>query len=207
MCNYNFSNRHEQSEKTGEATASLVEPLVVPSLFSVFLADPPWRYRATNPPCLPEKQPEKCGVQFYYPTMSLAEIKAMPISDLSTKDSVLFLWATVPMLPEALEVMKTWGWKYTTMITWHKTNNDCMGYWFRVCTEHLLVGIRGKVKSFRSMERTLFETPRGKHSQKPEKAYKMIEAVTEAPRLELFARQKRQGWFTWGNEVENNICL
>jgi N6-adenosine-specific RNA methylase IME4 len=76
-----------------------------------------------------------------------------------------------------------------------------MGYWFRVCTEHLLVGVRGKVNSFRSMERTLFETPRGKHSAKPEYSYELIEKVMDGPRLELFSRKPREGWTVWGNEV------
>jgi N6-adenosine-specific RNA methylase IME4 len=139
--------------------------------------------------------------------MKLPAIKAMPVAELSAEASVLFLWGTTPMLPEAFDVMKAWGWKYKTMVTWHKTNRDCMGYWFRVCTEHLLVGVRGDVKAFRSMERTLLETPRGKHSQKPDAAYRLIESVMPEPRLELFARSKRPGWHSWGNEVESDIIM
>lgn len=143
----------------------------------------------------------------YYNTMKLADIKAMPVVNLAADASVLFLWATVPLLPDAFEVMRAWGWKYKTMLTWHKTNRDCMGYWFRVCTEHLLVGVRGDVKAFRSMERTLIETPRGKHSQKPEAAYKIIESAISGPYLELFARRQRMGWSTWGNEVPCDVQI
>lgn len=176
--------------------------LIIPNGgFKTILADPPWSYKSKGSPCLPEKLPETCLVEYYYPTMNLQDIKDLPVSTLAAKDSVLFMWATVPMLPEALDVMKSWGWKYKTMLTWHKTNRDCMGYWFRVCTEHLLVGVRGKPQAFRSMQRTLFETPRGRHSQKPEESYKIIEEVTTESRLELFARRPRNGWVVWGNEV------
>jgi len=172
-------------------------------LYRTIVADPPWKYTNTSPPCLPEKQPQTCLIEYYYPTMGLEEIKALPVRRLSEKDSVLFLWATTPMLPEAFEVMKAWGWKYKTMITWHKTDRDCMGYWFRTCTEHLLVGVRGSVKSFRSMRRNMIECPRGKHSEKPDISYQIIEEVTPEPRIELFARRARPGWHVWGNEVDS----
>jgi N6-adenosine-specific RNA methylase IME4 len=105
------------------------------------------------------------------------------------------------MLPEAFEVLKAWGFRYKTMLTWHKTNRDCMGYWFRVCTEHVLVGARGNIKSFRSMDRTLFESPRGKHSEKPQAFFDIVEKVSDTARLEMFARRPRDGWTVWGNEV------
>ncbi len=147
--------------------------------YQIIYCDPPWSYKATNPTCKIEKQPEKCSVEYYYPTMKLKDILALPIKDISDKDSVLFLWATTPMIQEALETMKFWGFKYKTMITWEKTNKDCMGYWFRVCTEHLLVGVKGKVKSFRCMERTLHSEPRLGHSKKPMYFKDLISNITE----------------------------
>ena len=120
------------------------------------------------------------------------------------------------MIQEAFDVMKSWGFKYKTMITWEKTNNDCMGYWFRVCTEHLLVGIRGKVKAFRNMERTCYHERRLGHSYKPNYFYEIIEDVEMNSmggnkgflnKIELFARRKRIGWDVWGNEVESDITL
>ena len=181
------------------------------SAFPCIVADPPWNYGCKQPterprPCVLRGE-HPASVNHYYETMKLPAIKAMPVAELSAEASVLFLWGTTPMLPEAFDVMKAWGWKYKTMVTWHKTNRDCMGYWFRVCTEHLLVGVRGDVKAFRSMERTLLETPRGKHSQKPDAAYRLIESVMPEPRLELFARSKRPGWHSWGNEVESDIIM
>lgn len=180
----------------------LFDQLVIPcDGFRTIVADPAWQYKSKGIPCLPEKKPETCLVGYYYETMKLSDIKDMEVATLSAKDSVCFMWATVPMLPEALEVLKAWGFKYKTLLTWHKTNRDCMGYWFRVCTEHVLVGVRGKVKAFRSMERTLFETKRGKHSEKPQYFYNIVERVSESPRIELFARQPREGWVVWGKGV------
>ena len=169
--------------------------------YMTILADPPWEYGAKQPterprPCVLRGE-HPASVTHYYKTMKLDAIKALPIASLAAADSVLFLWATVPLLPQSFEVMRAWGWKYKTMLTWHKTNRDCMGYWFRVCTEHLLVGVRGEVKAFKSMQRTLFESPRSKHSKKPEASYSIIELVTPEPRLELFAREKRAGWHSW----------
>ena len=175
--------------------------------FRCIVADPPWAYKSKGSPCWKHKKPETCLVEYYYPTMKLSDIQAMPVSSVADANSVLFLWATVPMIQEAFETMKAWGWKYKTMLTWHKTNRDCMGYWFRVCTEHLIVDVRGKVPAFRSMRRTLFETPRGKHSEKPEEAFTLIEAVSPGPRLELFARRPREGWTVRGNEVEANTRI
>jgi len=175
--------------------------------YDVIYADPPWRYKNISPPCLPEKQPETCLIEYYYPTMKLDEIIKLPIKSLCEKNAVLFLWATTPMIIEALDVIKAWGFKYKTMITWEKTNKDCMGYWFRVCTEHLLVATTGKVRSFRSMERTCHHEPRRKHSQKPEYFRNLIESVCEGEKIELFARQKIEGWDVWGNEIESSIEL
>ena len=178
-----------------------------PKKYKTILADPPWQYRSKGSPCLPKKQPKTCLVEYYYPTMSLSEIKCMPIREITEDECVLFLWATVPMIQEAFSVVSAWGFKYKTMLTWHKTNRDCMGYWFRVCTEHLIVATRGNIKSFRCMERTLFESPRGRHSQKPEESFRIIDAVSQFPKIELFARNRREGWDAWGNEIEESPVL
>lgn len=174
--------------------------------YQIIYADPPWRYNAKNPTCKIEKQPKTCSVEYYYSTMSLGDIKKIPLDKITENDAVLFLWATTPMIQEALEVMKYWGFKYKTMITWEKTNKDCMGYWFRVCTEHLLVGTKGKIKSFRSMERTLHSEPRLGHSKKPQYFRELIRRqFPEAAKLEMFARERGNGFDVWGNEVESDV--
>lgn len=176
-------------------------------LYDIIYADPPWRYNNTSPPCLPNKTPESCLFEYYYPTMTYEELKVMPIRSIAKKDAVLFLWATTPNIEQGLSLVKEWGFKYKTMITWEKTNRDCMGYWFRVCTEHLIVAIKGNIKSFRSMERTCYKENRRRHSQKPDYFYSLIESVTQGERLELFARQRRNGWDVFGNEVEQSITI
>jgi N6-adenosine-specific RNA methylase IME4 len=133
--------------------------------------------------------------------MTLDQIAALPVRDVAHKDVVLFLWATNPLMREAFDVMAAWGWKYKTLLTWEKVNACGMGYWFRGVTEHLLVGVRGKIPAFRSREKNLFRARRRKHSEKPEEAFALIEAVSPGPRLELFARRARPGWTVWGNEV------
>lgn len=170
--------------------------------YNVIYADPPWNYKATNPTCKLEKKPETCSVEYYYPTMKLVEIKALPIKSIAEKNSVLFLWATTPMIQEAFATMAAWGFKYKTMITWEKTNRDCMGYWFRVCTEHLLVGIRGKVKAFRCMDRTLHSEPRLGHSYKPQYFRDLISTVIDGEKIELFARQRTEGWDVLGSDLD-----
>ena len=174
--------------------------------YQIIYADPPWSYRAKHPTCKIKKQPKTCSVEYYYKTMKLKNIQNLPIKNISDDDCVLFLWATTPMIQEAFATMKAWGFKYKTMITWEKTNDDCMGYWFRVCTEHLLVGIKGKVKAFRCMERTLHREPRLGHSRKPNYFRNLIKQFGNT-RIELFAREKTEGWDAWGNEVESDIEL
>ncbi len=169
--------------------------------YDVIYADPPWHYKNSRPPCLIKKQPQTCGVQHYYDTMRIDEIKNMPIKNIANKNCVLFLWSTTPAIREAFEVVDAWGFKYKTMITWEKTNRDCMGYWFRVCTEHLIIAIKGQIKAFRNMERTCYHEARTKHSKKPEYFYSLIESVTAGNKIELFARQRRAGWYAWGNEL------
>ena len=175
--------------------------------YQIIYVDPPWRYKNTSPPCLPKKKPDTCKIEYYYKTMELQDIKNLKLSNITDKNCILFLWATTPAIQEAFEVMKAWGFKYKTMVTWEKTNRDCMGYWFRVCTEHLLVGVTGKVKAFRCMERTLHSEPRLRHSQKPLFFRNLIEDITVGNRIELFAREKTPGWDVWGNEVESDITL
>ena len=142
----------------------------------------------------------------YYKTMPLDQIMAMPVQEIAAKDSVLFMWATVPLMPEAFRVMEAWGYKYKTMLTWEKENGSGMGYWFRGVTEHVLFGVRGNVKAFRSPVKNLLRNKVGKHSAKPQQFHEIIESVTpQMERVELFGRYARTNWTTWGNQVERDL--
>ena len=126
--------------------------------YSVIYADPAWSYEFKEPTASKggaKGSGYSAGVDYYYVTMTIEQIMKLPVADICEKDAVLFLWATNPLLPEALETMKQWGFKYKTMITWHKERCKGMGYWFRGHTEHILVGVKGKVKAFRSLEHNI----------------------------------------------------
>jgi len=176
--------------------------------FGCVLADPPWAYDCTDPTCSPGGKVTgySGGVSLYYDTMTAQQIAAMPVQAIAAKDSVIFLWATVPLLPDAFGVMVAWGYKYKTMLTWEKENGKGMGYWFRGVTEHCLLGVRGDVKAFRSPIKNLIRNKVGRHSAKPQQIHDIIESVTpEMDRLELFSRLHRTGWTVWGNQVERDL--
>ncbi|MCD6199290.1 MAG: DNA methyltransferase [Deltaproteobacteria bacterium] len=167
--------------------------------YTIIYADPPWRYRNKN-----TGGSLVSGADHKYSTMSLDEICNLPIHKIRASNSVLFLWVTVPLLLEGFIVMDAWGFKYKTMLTWVKTNRLGMGFWFRGQTEHLLLGVRGKVKAFRSQEPNVIQCRPEKHSKKPDAFRALIERATAdmgGERIELFARQRTPGWDVWGNEV------
>jgi site-specific DNA-methyltransferase (adenine-specific) len=144
--------------------------------------------------------------------MAVEDICRLPVQSIAGKNSVLFLWATVPMMPEAFRVMAAWGYKYKTAIFWHKTGRLGLGYWFRGEVELLLFGTRGKVKAFRCQLPNFIETPALGHSEKPEEFRELIEAAIsrtiETPqRVELFARRRVPGWDAWGDQVDSDIDM
>ena len=166
--------------------------------YQIIYADPPWRYKDATP---------NRKVENHYPTMSLSEIKAVEIP--SEKKSVLFLWATTGKLPECLEVMKAWGFEYKSSLIWDKMKFG-MGYWFRGQHEFLLVGTKGQFSPPPQplRIRSVYQEPRKKHSKKPDRIRQYInEWYPDCSKLELFARQKTEGWDVWGNEVESDIDL
>jgi ParB/RepB/Spo0J family partition protein len=164
-------------------------------LHGVIYADPPWRY--DNPPMGDVGRAN----EEHFPTMPLDEIKALPAP--AADDCVLFLWATVPMLPEALAVMEAWGFKYKGAIAWIKDKVG-LGYWIRGQVEHLLIGTRGHVPAPAPGDQlpAFVEAPRGRHSEKPDVFAEHIERLfPNVPKLEMFARKARPGWAVWGNEA------
>lgn len=171
-----------------------------PQCFQVIYADPPWSYKnkKTGGSMI-------SGAEAKYPTMSVDEICSLQIP--ADKNAVLFLWATVPLMPEAFQVMQAWGFKYKTMITWRKIMSLGMGFWWRGQCEHLLFGVKGNVKAFRMQEPNFIQAKAEKHSQKPHAFRELIERATPhlPDKLEMFARNKFEGWHCWGNEVNSSI--
>lgn len=172
----------------------------VAGTYDIILADPPWQYE--------DGAPTKRGsAERQYAPMALNDIKELgrDIDRMASPSSVLLLWATVPLLPEALSLIDAWGFAYKSQLVWHKIGALGMGGIFRICHEVLLVGVRGNVLpvSDRGISSVITEPRSSIHSQKPDVAYEVIERLwPNARRIELFARVGRKGWTQWGAEAE-----
>ncbi len=172
------------------------------SKFDLILIDPPWKYAI-------DLMPKSRKTEIHYPTMSVEEIANLPIQNVLTDPSVVFLWATNSLLPEAIRVMEKWGFQYTTKIEWIKKQNKKvqigMGWNVRGVTESLLIGKHGNypLPEPKNRPNSVLEAPRTRHSEKPELSYLIIERMyPKAKRLEIFARKPRKGWFVVGNQID-----
>lgn len=170
--------------------------------YQTIVADPPWTYGNKRTGGSMNSAAEQ-----KYSVMSQDEICAMPIREITAPDSHIFLWATSPLLPEAIDVMRAWGYTHKAVIVWEKTGRLGMGFNFRIQTEFCLYGRRGKAKALRCQERNIIRAPVGKHSQKPEEFWNLINPLTPGPKLELFSRSTRPGWDCWGNECEKGVYI
>jgi N6-adenosine-specific RNA methylase IME4 len=174
--------------------------------YQIIYADPPWRFWAGG---------DRNAIK-HYPCMRVEDIYKLPISDLADDNCALFLWATMPLLPEAFECIKAWGFHYSTCaFSWMKLNENNMGvfmgcgYWTRANAELCLLATKGKLKRQSACVPQAIVTPIGKHSRKPDEVIRprILELLGDLPRVELFARRKVEGWDAWGNEVESDIEL
>jgi N6-adenosine-specific RNA methylase IME4 len=166
--------------------------------YPVVYADPEWQWEAWS-----EKGIDSTSADNHYPTSPLKAIKARDVPSICADDCVLFLWATAPMLPQALEVMDAWGFNYVSNFVWVKDKAGT-GYWSRNQHEHLLIGTKGNLPAplEGTQWRSVIEAKRGKHSEKPETVYDLIESYYPGlPKIELNARKAREGWDRWGNEA------
>lgn len=190
--------------------------------YNVIYADPPWQTKAGRPfgayKVVDGKQVHNYSSnksrELSYPTMSIEEIAALNVSDLTFNNAHLYLWVTNQYLLQAETVIKAWGFKYSTALVWcKKPMGGGLGGTFRITTEFLLFATKGKLQSNRNVIGTWFEVKRQYvngfpcHSKKPDFFYALIESVSPGNKLELFARQQRDGWDVFGNEVENSIVL
>ena len=169
--------------------------------YDVAVIDPPWHFKVFS-----ETTGTKKSAQSHYSVMSLARIKALPVRELLKPDSVVFCFATAPLLPAALEAMAAWGFTYKSNLAWRKmTRNGKVrmgcGYWARTMHEHVLICTIGKPQllTFPS----LFDGIAREHSRKPDEFYSMVaERSPGRRRVDLFARERRNGWDVWGDEIE-----
>jgi N6-adenosine-specific RNA methylase IME4 len=192
-----------QQERREERRAERIETIIQETAkpihgigkFPIIYADPPWRYdfsRSTSR-----------EIENQYPTMELNDICNLEVAKIANDDCVLFLWATNPKLQEALLVIDSWGFEYKTNMVWVKDKIG-MGYYARSQHELLLIATRGNVPvpaaEFRPS--SVMYSDRDQHSKKPDGVYEIIEKMyPEYAKVELFARNKRDGWEAWGNQL------
>ncbi len=170
--------------------------------YAVVYADPPWRYGGAF---------FGRAIEDHYPTMPLQKIKALDVP--AADDCVLLLWATLPLLRQAFEVIDAWGFTYKTVaFTWIKQNKSGnglfmgLGWWTRANAELCLLATRGRPKPVSHSVHSVVISPRRRHSQKPDEVReRIVELVGNVPRLEMFARNGTPGWDVWGNEVKNSV--
>lgn len=170
--------------------------------YGIIYADPPWSYSDKN--CHGAAEP-------HYPCMKIDEICALPVKDLTADNCVLFLWATYPMLPEALKIIEAWGFTYKSIaFQWLKLNKKNPGFfyglgrWTRGNTEPCLIATKGKPSRVSNSVSQLIFAPSQQHSKKPDETRdKIIQLIgDDIPRIELFARDTAEGWDSWGNEIK-----
>ena len=176
--------------------------------YQIIYADPAWQYKSKE--CLAKTSILNGKLNTHYPTMSISDIKNLPVGGISDDNCLLFLWVVSPMLDECIDVLKSWGFKYSTIgFIWYKQKTNPGSYTMSEC-EICLIGKKGNIPSPRGARniRQFLSEQKTKHSSKPQEIRKRIEMMfPEQNKIELFARQKIEGWDVWGNEVESDITL
>jgi len=171
--------------------------------YNIIYADPAWYFKSWS------KKGEDRNATKHYQCMSINDICNLPINDISDDNCILFIWVINPMLPEAIKVIESWGFKYKTVaFTWVKKNKKAdsfftgLGYYTRSNPEMCLLATKGKPKRISKSVRQLVVSKLQQHSKKPDRIRNdIVELCGDKPRIELFARQKAEGWDSWGNEV------
>jgi len=180
--------------------------------YQIIYADPPWDYGNTK-----NLNGQFWGIaDRHYPVMKLKDIKKLPVKKISNRNCYLFMWVTSPFLEKGFEVIKAWGFKFCTVgFVWIKMKNDMsevrkdgLGKYTISNAEYCLIARNGKYRRKRRDVQQIICAPKLKHSQKPDEIReRIVELMGDLPRIELFARQKFDGWDVWGNEVETDIAL
>jgi len=176
--------------------------------YSTIYADPPWRFQNRSGKVAPEHKRLN-----RYETMSLEDIKNLPVSEIAAEKSHLYLWVPNALLPDGLAVMEAWGFEYKSNLIWEKVRKDGepdgrgVGFYFRNVTEILLFGVKGNKNRTLDPARSqvnLIRTMKREHSRKPDEMVDLIERCSPGPYLEMFARGDREGWDMWGNQATDD---
>uniref|UniRef100_A0A6M3L1D4 Putative methyltransferase n=1 Tax=viral metagenome TaxID=1070528 RepID=A0A6M3L1D4_9ZZZZ len=166
--------------------------------YQIIYADPPWEVKAG-----PGWASNGKSRNLVYPTMTLEEIKHLPVKDISDKECILFLWTINKYIEQSYQITRFWGFKPSTLLIWCKNPNGIgLGGTFSLTTEYLLFAWKGKCGAEKRYDTTWWIEKRGRHSEKPKLFRDIIDKTfTNKTKIELFARQKTEGWDVWGNEV------
>lgn len=175
--------------------------------FKTIYADPPWRFANRTGKMAPEHRR-----LHRYHTMTIEEICALPVREITADTAHLYLWVPNALLSWGLRVMDAWGFTYKTNLVWYKIRKDGgpdgrgVGFYYRNVTELLLFGVKGHLRTFKPGRRAvnIVLTRKREHSRKPDEFYSLIERCSPRPCLELFARHPRTGWIQWGDEIPIN---
>lgn len=176
--------------------------------WTTILADPPWRFTNRTGKVAPEHRRLD-----RYDTMTLDDIRALPVANVAADNSHLYLWVPNSLLPQGLQVMEAWGYRYVTHLVWAKRRKDGgpdgrgVGFYFRNVTEPILFGVRGSLRTLEPGRRqvNMIESRKREHSRKPDEQYPLIESCSPGPYLELFARYPQPGWHVWGAEAPKDV--
>lgn len=172
-----------------------------PLRYGAIIADPPWRFRNFS------AKGEAKNPVAHYDCMDVEALRCMPVNQLAAPDCAMFMWATAPLLPEAISLMATWGFTFKSAGAWAKQSSTGKawafgtGYCFRSAAEFYLLGTIGKPRVLSRSVRNLIVAPVREHSRKPDTLHADVEALYAGPYAELFAREARPGWDAWGNQV------
>ncbi len=197
-----------QRDRTQNRTSPIING--ISGQFGTILIDPPWRFANSTGKVAPEHKR-----LHRYTTLSFEEIAALPIPQLALPKSHLYLWCPNALLPEALGIMKAWGFHYKSNIVWLKVRKDGgpdgrgVGFYFRNVTELLLFGIKGKIRTLQPgrSQVNVVNTRKEEHSKKPDCVYGLIQRCSPGPHLELFARHRMNGWTQWGDQVDSYAAI
>lgn len=164
--------------------------------YRTILADPPWSLH----------QKGRRGAAMHYDLMPLERIKAMPVADLAEENAHLYLWTPNNIIPEALQVVKTWGFTYRNMLVWGKPKLG-LGVYIRTSHESCIFATRGKAPVKFHAQPSFMFCAQQDHSHKPEEQFAIIQRLSNGPYLELFARRRTPGWDVWGNEIDSDVII
>jgi N6-adenosine-specific RNA methylase IME4 len=189
------TRQKQEARREREASLALKTPQ---GKFGVIYADPPWKFEVYS-----EDIGQGRTAEAHYSTMAVEDIARIPVASFAADDCALFMWATASTLPEAFSLLNAWGFSYKTHCVWAKDKIG-LGFWFRNQHELLIVATKGAVPApaHGTQWSSLIEEPRERHSEKPEAFYQLIETYfPNLPKIELFARNRRDGWECWGFEA------